>query len=141
MADIVDAPTRSRMMSGIRGRNTTPELTVRRFLHGRGFRYRLHVAGLPGRPDIVLPRHRVVIEVRGCFWHRHPGCRFAVMPSSNRDFWAEKLNRNVERDARNRGALVAAGWRVLVIWECETRSDAALARLAGAIIKERDDSK
>jgi DNA mismatch endonuclease, patch repair protein len=135
MADIVDAPTRSRMMSGIKGKNTTPELIVRRYLHARGFRYRLHVRQLAGRPDLVLPRHRVAIEVRGCFWHRHPGCRFAYTPRSNREFWTQKLNRNVKRDARNLAALVAEGWRVLVIWECETTSEAALARLAERIIE------
>jgi len=141
MVDIVNATTRSRMMSGIRGRNTTPELIVRRYLYARGFRYRLHVAQLPGRPDIVLPRYRMVVEVRGCFWHRHPGCRFAVMPKSNRGFWADKLNRNVERDARNVAALVEKGWRVLVIWECETTSEEALARLAAAIREEWNDSE
>lgn len=133
MADIVDAATRSRMMSGIRGRNTQPELLVRRYLHGQGFRYRLHDRRLPGRPDIVLPRYRTVVEVRGCFWHRHEGCRFAATPRSNTAFWQTKLQANVARDARNVAALEEAGWRVLVVWECEVKDDQVLARTAERI--------
>lgn len=133
MADIVDAATRSRMMSGIRGKDTKPEMIVRRFLHRHGLRYRLHVRELPGRPDIVLPRHRAVIEVRGCFWHQHPGCRFAYRPKSNRKFWSDKLRSNVERDARNDVALRDAGWRVFVTWECEVHDDARLQRLVNQI--------
>lgn len=133
MPDIVDPATRSRMMSGIRGRNTKPELVVRRYLHRLGFRFRLHDRRLPGRPDIVLPRYRTVVEVRGCFWHCHGGCRYAARPKSNADFWAAKLRGNVERDARNTAALEEAGWRVLVIWECEVRDTAALEQLAVSI--------
>lgn len=133
MSDIVDAATRSRMMSGIRGRDTKPELVVRRFLHRQGFRFRLHDKRLPGRPDVVLPKHRTVIEVRGCFWHSHRGCRYAAKPKTNAPFWEAKLRGNVERDARNTAALEAAGWRVLVIWECEVGDDEALGRLAGMI--------
>lgn len=121
MADVVDRATRSRMMSGIKGRNTRPELVVRRALHAAGFRYRLHVPNLPGRPDIVLPKHRAVILVHGCFWHRHPGCRFSTTPATRPEFWAEKFARNVERDARDRRALQASGWRIATLWECGTR--------------------
>ena len=119
MPDITDPATRSRMMSGIRGRDTRPELVVRRFLHARGFRYRLHVRDLSGTPDIVLPRYRAVVFVHGCFWHRHPGCRFAYRPKSRPEFWEAKLNANVDRDARDQERLRAAGWRVFVTWECE----------------------
>lgn len=118
------------MMSGVRSKHTRPELLVRRFLHARGFRYRLHDRGLPGRPDIVLRRFRTIVDVRGCFWHQHPGCRFAVMPSSNRAFWQDKLGRNMERDSRNTASLQALGWHVCVMWECQAGDPAALERLA-----------
>jgi DNA mismatch endonuclease (patch repair protein) len=117
-------------MSRVRGKDTRPELVVRRMLHREGFRYRLHVRELPGRPDVVLPRHRAVVEVRGCFWHGHPDCPRAAAPSSNVEFWEPKLAANVARDARNEAALREAGWRVIVVWECETRDEDALrARL------------
>ena len=132
MVDVVDKKTRSRMMSGIRGRDTTPERIVRRFLHAAGLRYRLHVRELPGKPDIVLPRYRSVVEVRGCFWHQHPGCRFAYKPKSRLDFWLPKLRNNVRRDQKQRKALEAAGWRVFDIWECSL-SDSNLARLVHKI--------
>jgi DNA mismatch endonuclease (patch repair protein) len=107
------------MMASIRARDTKPEMTVRRFLHARGFRYRLHDPSLPGKPDIVLPKHRTVIEVRGCFWHQHPRCQYAYMPASNHDFWQKKLSENSDRDLRNKAQLHELGWRVFVIWECE----------------------
>ena len=135
MTDVFDRQTRSRVMSAIRGRDTKPELVVRRFLHARGFRYRLHVRGLPGRPDIVLPRHRTVVFIHGCFWHRHRNCRFAVLPKSNRQFWLAKLSGNVRRDARNSLELRRAGWRVLTIWECST-SVASLRRLERRILSD-----
>jgi DNA mismatch endonuclease (patch repair protein) len=120
------------MMSGIRGKNTRPELRVRRFLHHRGFRFRLHDPALPGKPDIVLPRHRTVVLVHGCFWHRHAGCPFSYSPSSNSLFWADKFRQNQERDARQIEALTQSGWAVTIVWECETRSDDELAlALAG----------
>lgn len=110
-------------MSGIRGTNTRPEIAVRRYLHVRGFRYRLHAKNLPGKPDIVLPKYRTVILVHGCYWHRHEGCRYATTPSTRRDFWLKKFQENVERDRRIRRKLKSLGWRVLVIWECEIDSD------------------
>lgn len=137
MADIVDKATRSRMMSGIRGRDTKPELMVRRFLHRLGFRYRLHVRTLPGRPDIVLPKYRSAVFVHGCFWHQHAGCRFAVMPRSNSEFWRTKLNGNVERDAVTARRLSELGWRALTIWECEVENEDALRKLAANIVEER----
>lgn len=119
MVDTVDAATRSRMMSAIRGRDTAPERAVRRYLHAAGLRFRLGGAGLPGRPDIVLPRHRVALFVHGCFWHRHEGCRFTTTPSTNADFWKAKFARNVARDIAKENRLRALGWRPLVIWGCE----------------------
>lgn len=116
--DIVDKATRSRMMSGIRGKNTKPEMVVRRALFAAGLRYRLHRKDLPGTPDIVLPGRRVVIFVNGCFWHQHAGCRLAKLPRTNRQFWKRKLNKNVQRDHEAAEQLLAQGWRVLTVWEC-----------------------
>jgi DNA mismatch endonuclease (patch repair protein) len=121
MTDIVDKATRSRMMSGIGPRDTAPELAVRRYLHAAGMRFRLYDPRLPGRPDIVVPGHKAAIFVHGCFWHRHPGCRFATTPASNAAFWNAKFARNVERDRQMRRRLMAEGWTALVIWECEAR--------------------
>lgn len=124
---------RSQNMAKIKGRDTAPEMVVRRMLHKSGYRYRLHRRDLPGRPDIAFAGRRAVIFVHGCFWHQHGSdqCR-ARPPRSNRDYWLPKLRRNVERDAKNRDALAAAGWRVLVVWECEVKDTQALARkLAG----------
>lgn len=122
MTDIVNSETRSRMMAGIRGKDTKPELVLRRSLHALGFRYRLHVKGMPGKPDIVLPKHDAVILVQGCFWHRHQGCRYATTPSTRRDFWTAKFDANVARDAVVRSALLEAGWRVATVWECALRT-------------------
>ena len=119
--DIVNAATRSRMMSSVRSRNTAPEMIVRRYLHGQGFRYRLHVRNLPGSPDLVLPKHRTVIFVHGCFWHRHRGCRYSTMPASNAERWREKFAANVQRDALKETQLRSAGWKVIVVWECELK--------------------
>lgn len=118
--DKVSADQRSWNMSRVRSKNTTPELMVRSFLFRHGFRFRLHVKNLPGQPDIVLPKYRTVVEVRGCFWHRHQGCKFTTMPSSNIDFWQEKFKRNVERDERNAEELKCLGWHLIIVWECET---------------------
>ncbi|EMC2594292.1 very short patch repair endonuclease [Pseudomonas aeruginosa] len=132
--DIVDSATRSRMMSRIRGRDTKPEITVRKFLHARGYRFRLHRKDLPGRPDIVLPRFRTCIFIHGCFWHHHKGCRFATLPKTRADFWAQKLKDNVERDRRAQEELLRKGWRVLTIWECELKHpEAALIALLGQL--------
>lgn len=122
MVDVVDAATRSRMMAGIRGSNTKPEITLRRALHAQGLRFRLHGSHLPGRPDIVLPKWRAVILVHGCFWHRHSGCRYTTTPATRPEFWNEKFGKNVERDARNVRELVQADWRVAIVWECVIRS-------------------
>lgn len=119
MVDIVSKAVRSRMMSGIRGHDTQPELALRRCLFTRGFRFRLHVRTLPGKPDLVLPRYRAVIFVHGCFWHQHPGCRYATTPASNRQFWQKKFSENLARDNRAVAALDAMGWRVRTVWECE----------------------
>lgn len=121
MTDIVDAPTRSRMMAGIRGADTKPEIAVRQYLHARGFRFRLHRRDLPGRPDVVLPKYGAVVFVHGCFWHRHSGCCFASTPATRPEFWKEKFAGNVARDRRNIDRLLELGWRICVIWECGLR--------------------
>lgn len=124
MADTLTSERRSWNMSRIKGRNTGPELHLRSLLHRAGFRFRLHVREMPGRPDIVLPRYRSVIFVHGCFWHRHSGCKNTTTPSTRREFWQEKFDGNVSRDERNRAQLETAGWTVLTVWECELKVDA-----------------
>jgi DNA mismatch endonuclease Vsr len=106
-------------MAAIRGKNTRPELTVRRLLYSKGYRFRLHGKDLPGRPDIVFSARRKIIEIMGCFWHRHPHCSFATNPLTRKDFWRSKFKLNVSRDAENKRLLESLGWCVLVIWECE----------------------
>lgn len=137
MADIVDPQTRSRMMSGIRGKNTQPEMLVRRLLHAMGYRYRLHARELPGKPDIVFRRRRIAIFVHGCFWHRHPdpACRLARMPKSRVDFWQPKLEGNRARDEANVAALEAMGWKVLLVWECQLRDREQLGNMLRRFIE------
>lgn len=118
---------RSWNMSRIKGRDTAPEKVVRSALHAMGYRFRLHRRDLPGCPDIVLPRHSTVILVHGCFWHRHARCKFAYTPKSRQEFWEEKFAANVVRDKRTRRSLRSLGWRVIVVWECQT-ADCELLR-------------
>ena len=118
---------RSWNMSRIRSRDTKPEKLVRSLLHRMGCRFRLHRKDLPGKPDIVLPKYQTAILVHGCYWHRHPDCRFAYTPKSNRQFWENKFQENIARDARQVQHLTALGWRALIIWECETRNPEVLA--------------
>jgi DNA mismatch endonuclease (patch repair protein) len=119
--DVVDSATRSRMMSGIRGRNTRPEILIRRLLHANGFRFRLHVRDLPGKPDIVLPKHKAIVLVHGCFWHGH-GCRLFKWPSTRVEFWRTKIECNRANDEKAVATLIAAGWRVAIVWECAIRA-------------------
>jgi DNA mismatch endonuclease (patch repair protein) len=121
MADVVSSEVRSRMMSGIRGKDTAPEMVIRRGLHARGFRYRLHDRRLPGRPDLVLPKYRAVIFVHGCFWHGH-GCHLFKWPKTREDFWREKIQGNMRRDRAQTALLKQQGWRSTVVWECELRA-------------------
>ena len=126
MADRLSPEHRSWNMSRIRARDTKPEKAVRSLLHEMGYRFRLHVRDLPGSPDIVLPKYRTVIFVHGCFWHRHPRCRYAYTPKSRPEFWNTKFTRNVERDQETEAELKRLGWRVVVIWECQIRDTARL---------------
>ena len=140
MTDIVDSEKRSEIMSRIRGRDTEPEMIVRRIAHGLGFRFRLHRRDLPGSPDLVFPRHRAVIMVHGCFWHRHPGCKYASTPKTRVGFWERKFAGNVVRDRRNETELHELGWRVMVIWECETKDHESVASRIESFLRP-DESK
>lgn len=117
---------RSRLMSKVKQKDTKPEKAVRSILHGLGYRFRLHRRDLPGSPDIVLPKYRLAVFVHGCFWHSHPGCKKASMPKTNTEFWRQKLEANKKRDLAAIDSLNALGWRVLVVWECETRDAGTL---------------
>jgi DNA mismatch endonuclease (patch repair protein) len=144
--DVVDSATRSRMMSGIKGKNTRPELVIRSGLHRLGYRFRLHRKDLPGKPDLVFAKSRAVMFVHGCFWHYH-ACHLFKMPSTRREFWETKLGRNRERDREVRAALREQGWRSLVIWECALKgkerleSGDVLARAAGWLEGSGADSE
>jgi DNA mismatch endonuclease (patch repair protein) len=134
LTDVVDPETRSRMMTGIKGRDTGPELAVRRYLHATGLRFRLDDKLLQGRPDVVLPKFKTVVFVHGCFWHRHQGCPYATSPATHPDFWRRKFSRNIQRDTDNERALRMAGWHVLTIWGCEVRDPLRLDELFWRIV-------
>ena len=151
MPDPLTTPHRSHNMSRIRGKDTKPEILVRKGLHARGFRFRLQDRKLPGRPDIVLPKYAVAIMVNGCFWHGHKRCRYATRPKSNQEFWDAKIERNRHRDEVTSAHLEALGWHVIVVWECELRRKEGLeARLdelsveivrAGETKRQREESR
>jgi DNA mismatch endonuclease (patch repair protein) len=133
MADVVSPAKRSQMMSGIKGKNSLPEMLVRKALFAMGHRFRLHRRDLPGVPDIVMPGRKIAIFVHGCFWHMHKGCRYGKMPATRTEFWKAKLEANVERDWRAVEKLKALGWRVLCVWECSTRGVHAAEGLQAAV--------
>lgn len=134
MTDVFSKSKRSEVMSRIKGQNTKPELVVRSLLHRMGYRFRLHKADLPGKPDIVLSRYKAVIFVHGCFWHRHKDCKFAYTPKTRTDFWLKKLEANVIRDQQVKADLEQLGWRVITVWECELRTSEHLSvRLTAGI--------
>ncbi|PAW92266.1 very short patch repair endonuclease [Mucilaginibacter sp. MD40] len=138
MADNHDKATRSYNMSRIRAKNTRPELLVRKAIFAKGFRYRLHGKDLPGKPDLVLSKYKTVIFIHGCFWHGHHGCRKAVMPKSNTDYWQPKILRNQLRDEEHIEKLKKAGWRIIVLWECALRKkniDAAIAEVVAQLLE------
>lgn len=139
MTDIVDKATRSLMMSSIRGRDTAPELAVRRYLHAAGMRFRVNDQRLPGSPDLVFPARRVAVFVHGCFWHRHPGCARSTIPSTNPLFWDTKFKSNVSRDRKREEQLTAMGWTVITIWECETQDPLLLDQLFWKIAESFPD--
>lgn len=123
MVDHLTKEKRSWNMSRIRSKDTKPEMIVRSLLHRMGYRFRLHRKDLPGKPDIVLPKYKTVIFVHGCFWHRHKKCNSAKLPSSNKSYWIPKLNRNIERDKKNKDELRELGWKIIIIWECEIKKN------------------
>nr|WP_246776513.1 very short patch repair endonuclease [Bradyrhizobium sp. CCBAU 53351] len=138
MMDRMTTEQRSRVMSRVRGRDTAPEMTVRRIAHALGLRFRLHRRDLPGTPDLVFPKSRTAVFVHGCFWHRHPGCSRASMPQTRIEFWRSKLAGNVVRDRAASAALKKAGWKVAVVWECEVKNpDKVGKRLLDAIKRAR----
>jgi DNA mismatch endonuclease (patch repair protein) len=123
MADVHSKETRSYNMSRIKGKNTKPEILVRKFLFSQGLRYRLYSKKLPGKPDIVLPRYKTVIFVNGCFWHGHEGCRYFVVPKTRTDFWLNKINLNIQNDNKISSLLENMGWQVITVWECELKKE------------------
>lgn len=122
MTDVLSPEQRSRCMAAIKGKDTKPEMIVRKYLFSRGLRFRVQVRKLPGTPDIVLPKYKAVIFVNGCFWHGHEGCKYFRLPKSNVDFWQNKITRNIERDVETEAELVRLGWKVIRIWECEIKA-------------------
>ena len=135
MADVHEPETRSYNMSRISGKDTKPEMMVRKFLHGNGFRYRLHVKDLPGKPDLVLPKYNSVIFVHGCFWHVHEGCKYFKLPETRTKWWKEKLFGNKERDEKHRRHLSEQGWNVITVWECELKPNNLQNTLTELVLK------
>lgn len=129
MADVHDKETRSYNMSRIKGKDTKPEMLVRKFLHANGYRYRLHVKDLPGKPDIVLSKYKTVIFVHGCFWHGHKGCKYFTIPKTKSDWWEAKINGNIENDVKAERILKKNGWRIITIWTCELKPKKVEAQL------------
>lgn len=128
-------------MANVRGKNTKPELLVRSMIHRMGYRFRLHRPDIPGNPDIVLPGHRKVVFVHGCFWHGHKGCKRSKRPSTHREFWDRKLDGNILRDTRNISELKRLGWNSLIVWECETKNPEALRSKLKAFLAERTEQR
>lgn len=135
MSDVHDKQTRSYNMSQIKGKNTKPEMLVRKFLHANGFRYRLHDKKLPGKPDIVLPKYKTVIFVHGCFWHGHANCRYFVVPKTRTRWWMNKINRNKANDTKAMKALKKNGWKIITVWECRLRPTYLDHTLSSLLIK------
>jgi DNA mismatch endonuclease, patch repair protein len=129
MADVHDAATRSYNMSRVKGKDTKPEWLVRRYLFGKGFRYRLHDKKLPGKPDLVFRKHKTVVFIHGCFWHGHEGCKYSRLPGTNADWWMRKIQATKEHDKKVVSQLTDLGWKVLFVWECELKSGTRLNTL------------
>lgn len=135
MADVHDKETRSYNMSQIKGKNTKPEMLVRKFLFSKGFRYRLHVKNLPGKPDLILPKYKTIIFINGCFWHGHENCKYFVMPKTRTEWWIDKINRTKQRDSENFLQLSESGWKIVTIFECQLKVD----KLNKTLIKLLDE--
>ncbi|MES9990183.1 MAG: very short patch repair endonuclease [Candidatus Thiodiazotropha endolucinida] len=124
--DKLSPEKRSEIMSAVKGKDTSPEVRVRKALHANGYRFRLHRKDLPGKPDIVLPKYKMCIFIHGCFWHQHPGCKRATLPTTRREFWKKKFQANIKRDSQTKEQLEKLGWHVCVIWECKTKNPETL---------------
>jgi DNA mismatch endonuclease, patch repair protein len=135
MADVHTPEVRSYNMSMIRGKNTKPEIVVRKFLHSKGFRFRLHKKNLPGKPDIVLPKYKAVIFIHGCFWHGHKNCKYFVVPKTRTRWWINKIKGNKETDKRNDRRLVKVGWKIITLWECQLKPQNVNRTLSGLPLK------
>lgn len=135
MADVHDKATRSKNMAAIKGKNTKPEMLVRKFLHANGFRYRLHVKNLPGKPDIVLPKYKTVIFVHGCFWHGHAHCRYYVVPKTKTEWWINKINGNIANDVKAIKTLRKQGWKIVFLWECDLKKKKLEKTLSSLLAK------
>ena len=136
MADVHSIETRSYNMSRIRSKDTKPEMLVRKFLHKNGFRYRLHVKDLPGKPDIVLPKYKTVIFVHGCFWHGHEGCKYYVVPKTRTEWWLDKIEKNRNNDSKAEGNLLSKGWHIVTLWECDIKHKDKYTLWSGNLLKE-----
>ena len=136
MMDNLSPDKRTRIMSSIRSKNTRPEIVVRKILYGKGVRFRIHAKDLPGKPDIVIRKYKLAIQVNGCFWHQHSGCHENRIPDSNKKFWKDKLKRNVDRDKKNHALLIKEGFKVFYFWECEIKSEPLLRRNINNFLKE-----
>lgn len=130
MSDVHNPKTRSYNMGKIKGKNTKPELLVRKYLHSKGLRFRLHDSKLPGKPDIVLPKYKTIIQIHGCFWHKHSGCKYFVVPKTRTEWWLKKINTTVFNDKKNETQLKEMGWKVIVVWECELKKNVKEKTLA-----------
>jgi DNA mismatch endonuclease (patch repair protein) len=135
MADVHDKETRSYNMSQIKGKNTKPEMLVRKFLFSKGFRYRLHAKNLPGKPDLILPKYKTIIFINGCFWHGHENCKYYVIPKTRTEWWIDKINRTKQRDSENFLQLSESGWKIVTIFECQLKAD----KLNNTLIKLLDE--
>lgn len=141
MADVMTPEQRSRCMAAVKGKDTKPEMIVRKYLFSRGMRFRVQVRKLPGNPDIVLPKYKTAIFVNGCFWHGHEGCKYFRLPKSNIEFWKEKIERNIERDRESMQALLDLGWKIIRVWECELRNKANRENTLNKIYKSITSSE
>ena len=136
--DVHDPDTRSYNMSQIKGKDTKPELMVRKFLFSKGYRYRLHDKKLPGKPDIILPKYRTIIMVHGCFWHGHEGCKYFKIPDTNTEWWSEKIKKNKTNDEKNETALIALGWKIITVFECELKNNSKETTLSNILTQLAD---
>jgi len=136
MADVHSKETRSYNMSRIKNKNTRPEILIRQFLHKNGFRYRLHVNTMPGKPDIVLPKYKIVIFINGCFWHGHSSCKYYKVPKTRTEWWLNKINTNINNDIKATKNLIDLGWKIITIWECEIKLKSNFVLRSNQLLKE-----